>query len=155
MIFLQTKATLILVSVMLQSSSFDSADLLAGSLVFDKAARLLRDTVEQPASKVSATDKAIFKKFKAHYTACMDLDAVSEQGLIPLKNITEKIKDLMNKHDPMPPGLRTSLQVSTSAHEFDADALTDTLAFMTELGIPALVDFSVTVCAAYYLVDHH
>jgi predicted metalloendopeptidase len=87
----------------------------------------------------------ILKKLKDHYTACMDEALVAKQGLKPLKATTEKIKDLMGKHDPVLPGDRSSFQVSTTAHAFDVEALTDTMAFLAEIGVPALINFYVAV----------
>lgn len=96
-------------------------------------------------SEVSNSDDKILKKLKDHYTACMDETQVAKQGLRQLKATTEKIKDLMGKHDPVLPGDRSSFQVSTAAHAFDIEALTDTMAFLAEIGVPALINFYVAV----------
>ena len=82
---------------------------------------------------------------KDHYTACMAEDQVASKGLKPLKDAAEKIKDLMKKHDPVLPGSRASFQISTAATEIDVAALTDTMAHMAQLGVPALLDFQPVV----------
>ncbi|KAI9871594.1 MAG: hypothetical protein M1823_008402, partial [Watsoniomyces obsoletus] len=60
------------------------------TIVLEKAARLLRDTVEASMSEVSKSDSEILKKLKDHYTACMDEAQVAKQDLRPLKATTEK-----------------------------------------------------------------
>ena len=76
---------------------------------------------------------------KDHYTACMAEDEAAKKGLKPLKDAAEKIKGLMKKHDPVLPGSRASFQISTAATEIDVAALTDTMAHMAQLGVPALL----------------
>jgi hypothetical protein len=102
--------------------------------------------IEGSVSKVAGSDKPIFSKLKADYDACMDAISISNAGLKPLKEITQKVKELMDKHEPILPGTRSSFQVSTAASTVAVESLTDTLAYLIEAGVPALVDFYVSVC---------
>ena len=94
---------------------------------------------------MSAQDTSLHVLLKDHYTACMAQDEVTNKGLEPLKNETNKIKDLMGQHDPVQPRPGPSRQVFTTAHDVGVNSLTDTMAHLTQIGVPALVDFRVGV----------
>ncbi len=70
---------------------------------------------------------------------------IAKTGLEPLRSETEKIKDLMGKHDPVQPGHGPPVQVYTSAHEVGVNSLTDTMAYTAHSGVLALIDFHVGV----------
>ncbi len=101
--------------------------------------------VEGSIDHVASSEKSIFSKLKDDYDACLDTNSISSAGLKPLKEITEKIKELMSKHEPVLPGTRSSFQVSTAASTIAVESLTDALAYLIETGVAALVDFYVSV----------
>lgn len=83
--------------------------------------------------------------FKAHYSACMNEEKVKNRGLKPLKDMVEGIKNVLAKHDPVLPGSHTPLQISTAAHRAAQEVLSEGLAHLTQLGVPALIDFGIGV----------
>ena len=121
------------------------ANLAIGTIITARAERFLRDTTEKPASEISPGDETLHMMLKNHYTACMAQDEVAKKGLEPLKHETEKIKDLMGQHDPVQPRPGPPHQVFTTAHDVGVSSLTDTIAHLTQIGVPALVDFRVGV----------
>lgn len=94
---------------------------------------------------MSAEDKSLHMLLKDHYTACMAQEEIAKKGLEPLKNETNKIKDLMGQNDPVQPGPGSPHQIFTTAHDVSVNSLTDTIAHLTQIGVPALVDFRVGV----------
>jgi hypothetical protein len=75
----------------------------------------------------------------------MNEEEVKKKGLKPLKDTVEGIKKLLAKHEPVLPGSRTPLQISTTAHRGVQELLSEALAHLIELGVPALLEFGIGV----------
>ena len=79
----------------------------------------------------SSVDQENFEKLKDAYDACMDEDVIKRAGVAPLMKILDEIASLFPTQQIA--FLRSAL---TSK---DADEMADTILYLAELGIPALI----------------
>lgn len=87
-------------------------------------------------ASLSSVDQQNFEKLKHAYDACMDEEAVKNDGIKPLKEIINNVADLF----PVPDsafGERTSLMLEDSAE------LADTIGYLAKIGVTALLSLGV------------
>ncbi|KAL8698497.1 MAG: hypothetical protein Q9224_001823 [Gallowayella concinna] len=131
----------------------DQDSVSSGSVMYENSQRALRHLLESPysdpekkaASSVSA-DKHIFDKIQSAYNACMDEKTIRKIGAEPLLDILRKLES------SYPPPRRFGGIVSspnTIAHEqkglmeYGNDGLTRAVSYLSKIGVPALVAFSI------------
>ncbi|KAL8675897.1 MAG: hypothetical protein Q9186_007520 [Xanthomendoza sp. 1 TL-2023] len=131
----------------------DQDSVSSGSVMYENSQRALRHLLESPysdpekkaASSVSA-DKHIFDKIQSAYNACMDEKTIRKIGAEPLLDILRKLEN------SYPPPRRFGGIVSspnTIAHEqkglmeYGNDGLTRAVSYLSKIGVPALVAFSI------------
>lgn len=131
----------------------DQGDMFTGTLMVEDSQTILRHILEGDASKISSEDRPNFEKLKADYDACMDEKTIKDEGLEPLKQLTEHIKTLFAsskgawKASPARSYHAQQAIVSTSTAK-----LTDALLYMMKLEIDALVSTGIGVSYSFSFI---
>ncbi|RPD66296.1 Metalloprotease [Lentinus tigrinus ALCF2SS1-7] len=81
-------------------------------------------------------DEMLLKKLRGMYDSCMDEDHLDDLGEAPLKDVTNKIRQLFR-------GKTTVVDAEHSSSEKERDRLTATVAYLHSRGISALFDYSI------------
>jgi hypothetical protein len=106
----------------------------------------LRHILEGDASKISSTDRPNFEKLKADYDACMDEKTIKDQGLEPLKKVTDHVKAFFATSEE---SWRASPVRSSNGQQgiayTSANKLTDAVLYMEKLEISWLVSTGIGV----------
>ena len=114
----------------------DQGQMFTGTLMSENSQTILRHILEGDISKVPSVDRDNFEKLLADYEACTDEKTINSLGLEPLRAMVDEVK----KSFPVS---------SVSAHHGMANAtskdLTETILYMTNVGISALVAIGVGV----------
>ncbi|EED19051.1 endothelin-converting enzyme [Talaromyces stipitatus ATCC 10500] len=109
----------------------DQGSIFAGTLMAENAQMRLRHILEAPEAPgeqtLSSADKDNFKKLKAAYDACIDVDALKERGSQPLEDILSNID-----------------AVYSSQGKDSETNITDTLLYLMQIDVSALTDFSIS-----------
>ena len=133
----------------------DQADVFTGTIMHENSQILLRHILEAPfpkmvakASSVISADEENFGKMKAAYRSCMDESTIKAQQSLPLIELLKRIQDLFPAEKPYLTDagyLYNSAQQQVTALPKGKEPLSDVLTFLMNLGIDALVSFSVDV----------
>lgn len=110
----------------------DQGSVFAGTIMSENAQMRLRHILKAPEAPgeqtLSPADNQNFKKLKAAYSACTDIDALKQRGSQPLDDLLEKLETVY------------------STHGKDSEKnLTDTLVYLMQTDVSALTDFSISV----------
>ena len=134
----------------------DQGGVFAATIMAENAQMILRHVLEAsyPAEnqviEVHSTAKQkIFEKLQNAYDACMDEEAIRSKGSAPLLDVLRKVEELFpaaRPHDDVTtfPG---SQEVSQKGLLFvDESQLSKTVAYLTSIGVNALISSYVGVC---------
>ena len=122
----------------------DQGDMFTGTLMVENSQTILRHILEGNADDIAATDKAIFKKLKDDYDACMDEKTIRSYGVKPLKGVVDKLKMLY----PVPVSGRSSTANAHAQHAVglrSEDTLGAAMLYKITLGIGGLLSIGVGV----------
>ena len=133
----------------------DQGGAFTGTIMAENAQMILRHVLESPypidnqvIEVNSAAKQKIFEKLHDAYDACMDEQAVRGMGSAPLLDVLRKIEELFPAARPYDdvttfPGLH---QVDRNGLSFvDDSPLTKTVAYLTSIGVNALISSYVGV----------
>ncbi len=133
-----------------QESSF------TGTIMQENSQQVLRHVLESPHSDVAiqmdsladdlSAEKPIFHKLKGTYDACMDEEKIKKLGSGPLLDVLRKIQDLFPASRPRrvsEPFPRLETQQQKGLMFNGENQLSNTVSYLTSIGIDAIVSFSV------------
>ena len=133
-----------------QSSSF------TGTIMAENSQQILRHLLESPypindqrIEIHSVAKQKIFGKLHSAYDACVNEERLRDLGSAPLIAILRKIEDLFPASRPS--GIADGFPLLSNSGQrglmFDGEnQLSKTMAYLTSIGVSALVDFYVGVC---------
>lgn len=110
----------------------DQGSIFAGTIMAENAQVQLRHILEAPDTSerdtMSPADKKSFQKLKSAYDSCTDTETLKERGSKPLNDLLDQIE--------------TVYPVDRKHSKND---LSDVITFLTQSGVSALTDLSVSV----------
>ncbi|KAL8687391.1 MAG: hypothetical protein Q9218_006423 [Villophora microphyllina] len=131
----------------------DQDSVTSGSVMYENSQQTLRQLLETPYSDSqidesveTSADQVIFDKIQSVYNACMDEDTIKHRGSTPLLNVLMTI-DKYFPIESLPSRPETSLkpvkQQQTPIRDNKENPLTQTLAYLSSIGVSALVDLDI------------
>ena len=127
----------------------DQSDMFTGTLMVEDSQTILRHILEGDASKISSADRPNFEKLKNDYDACMDEETIKDQGLEPLKKVTEHIKALFaTSEEAWKASPARSHHTQQGIAYTSTTKLTDALLYMQKLGTDGLVSTGIGVSSS-------
>ena len=133
----------------------DQADVFTGTIMHENSQILLRHILEAPfprmlsiAKSVVSADEENFDKMKAAYRSCMDESTIKAQQSLSLIELLKRVRDLFPAEKPYLTDvahLYDSAQQQVTALPNGKELLSGVLTYLMNLGIDALVSFSVDV----------
>ena len=133
----------------------DQADVFTGTIMHENSQILLRHILEAPfpktvskANSVVSADEENFDKMKAAYRSCMDESTIKAQQSLPLIGLLKRVEDLFPARKPYLTDvayLYDSAQQQVTTLPKGKELLSGALTYLMNLGIDALVSFSVDV----------
>lgn len=134
----------------------DQGSSFTGTIMAENSQQILRHLLESPYpvedQKVeieSLAKQKIFTKLQDGYRSCMDEEKLKAVGSAPLLNVLQKIEDhfpASRPHEtsnsfPVPRNPDQKWMVSEGGNQ-----LTETITYLTRVGVGALLNFHVQVC---------
>ena len=127
----------------------DQSSLFTGTLMVEESQTVLRHILEGDVSKIPSSDRPNFEKLKADYDACMDEKTIQDQGLEPLKEITECVMTFFAAPEAAwkvsPVRSYTGRQTQQEIAHSSTSKLTDALLYLSKLGIDGMISAGVGV----------
>ena len=133
----------------------DQESVSSASIMYETSQQTLRQVLESPYSGAQfritsspSADRAIFEKLQTAYNACIDESTIRSLGSFPLLEILREIGALFPvKSNNQRPDSSPSLVDQDQNDVFlgGANQLTKTLAFLSSIGVDALVGFNIGV----------
>lgn len=134
----------------------DQGSAFTATIMAENSQQILRHVLESP-YPVSSQDfeihsmakQKIFGKLHDAYEACMNEDKLKEIGSAPLLNILRKIEDLypaQRPHEKSEMFFTSSNHYQQGLMSNNENQLSKTVAYLTSIGVSALVGFDTGVC---------
>lgn len=131
----------------------DQDSVTSGSAMYEKSQQTLRQLLETPYSQsqmdgsiAASADQVIFTKIQSAYNACMDEEMIKHRGSMPLLDVLMTI----DKYFPINPAdnhqeasLKPKEHQQKPLSDDDSNPLTKTVAYLSSIGVSALVSFDV------------
>ena len=133
----------------------DQGGAFTGTIMAEDSQQILRHVLESPYSVDSYTietdssaKRDIFEKLQTAYNACMDEEVIKDVGSAPLLEILRKVEELYPAtrpdHDSFPL-LKSMDQKGLKSKDAKENQLSETLTYLTSIGLDPLISFYVTV----------
>ncbi|KAI4247622.1 MAG: hypothetical protein LQ352_006111 [Teloschistes flavicans] len=131
----------------------DQDSVTSGSVMYENSQQTLRQLLETPyseshpdASTVLSADQVIFTKIQSAYNACMDEEMIKHRGSTPLLDVLMTIDkyfpiDTADSHQEA--SLKPMKHQQEPISDDDSNPLTKTVAYLSSIGVSALVSFDV------------
>lgn len=138
----------------------DQGSSFTGTIMAENSQQILRHVLESPypidsqnIEAHSVAKQKIFEKLHDAYEACMNEDVIKEAGSAPLLGVLRKIEELFPASRPHED--RDSFPASPNSGQKGLlskgkNNLSKTMAYLTSIGVGALVTFDVGVCTTKY-----
>ena len=132
----------------------DQGGAFTGTIMEEDSQQILRHVLESPYLvddfKIEADSSAkrdIFEKLQAAYDACMDEDLIKAIGSAPLLDVLRKVEKLFPATRPDTDFLLLRNMNQDGLIMESNQQLSNTLAYLTSIGLRPLISFYVTVCS--------
>ena len=130
----------------------DQSDVFVGTIMAENSQLLLRHVLEAPIAKNTITvrevvDEENFNKIHDAYSACLKETEIKKIGSSPLLNILLKIEELFPASRPDQRGLIPSMELphqKSIVYEGENE-LSNTMAYLMDIGVDTLVSFDIQV----------
>ncbi|KAI4102673.1 MAG: hypothetical protein L6R37_004263 [Teloschistes peruensis] len=131
----------------------DQESVHVGAVMYEKSQQTLRQLLEMPYSQTQidgstaeSADQVIFTKIQSAYNACMDEEMIKHRGSKPLLDVLMTIDkyfpiDSANNHQEV--SLKPEEHRQKRLSGDDSNPLTKTVAYLSSIGVSALVSFDV------------
>lgn len=131
----------------------DQGGAFTGTIMEEDSQQILRHVLESPyivddfkIETDSSAKRDIFEKLQAAYDACMDEDSIKTIGSAPLLDVLRKVEELFPATRPDTDFLLLRNMNQHGLIIEDNRQLSNTLAYLTSIGLGPLISFYVTVC---------
>ena len=132
----------------------DQGGAFTGTIMAEDSQQILRHVLESPylvdnfkIEVDSSAKRDIFEKLQAAYDACMDEDVIKSIGSAPLLDVLRKVEELFPATRPDTDFLLLRNMNQESLIMEGNQKLSNTLAYLTSIGLGPLISFYVTVCS--------
>jgi endothelin-converting enzyme len=129
----------------------DQGDMFTGTLMVEDSQTILRHILEGDVSEIALVDRPNFEKLKADYDACMDEKTIQGNGVEPLKELTEHIKELFAASEAWKASPVRSYHAQQGLTDASTTKLTDALLYMKKFEISAMISSGVGVSCVQFV----
>ena len=134
----------------------DQGSSFTGTIMAENSQRILRHLLDSPYSiesqsiEVDSSSKQqIFSKLQDGYKSCMNEERIRNRGSSPLLDVLRKIEELFPAKRPQETSHSFPIMSSDNQKDISIESenqLSIAVAYLTQIGVSALLDFSIGVC---------
>ena len=138
----------------------DQGSSFTGTIMAEDSQQILRHVLESPyptgsenIEVHSVAKQRIFNKLHDAYDACMNEGVIKKVGSAPLLDVLRKIEELFpasRPHEDLDIIPNSQIISQKGLLLKDRNSLSKTMAYLTSIGVNALISFGVGVCATKY-----